>query len=522
MMNVAHLDQLDAAQLRQMLLSEAALVQSQAAVIEAKDRELLFRQTKIDKLSFEVAQLRRARFGARTEQLSGEQAQLFEETVQTDVAAVETEIETIGPQPAEPTEPAATRPRRAPLPAHLPRTDIHHEPDSTVCPCGCTLARIGEDVAEKLDYTPGVFTVERHIRGKWVCAQCETLIQAPVPAHVIDKGIPTARLLAQVLIAKYQDHLPLYRQEAIFARAGVAIARSTLAQWVGQCGVALQPVTDALKDEVLTHPVLHADETPVAMLDPGAGKTKRAYLWSYSVGAHDPCKAVVYDFAESRAGKHAEAFLGEWRGTLVCDDYSGYKNLLSKGLIEAGCMAHARRKFFELKVANQSAIAAEALDYFAALYGVEREAAQMSVEARLLLRGERGRPIANDLHGWLQQRRLQVPTGSATAKALDYSLRRWQALTHYLTDGNVPIDNNWIENQIRPIALGRKNWLFAGSLRAGRRAAAIMSLIQSAKLNGLEPLGYLADVLARLPTQPNSRIGELLPHRWNVGAAVGQ
>lgn len=505
MMNAAHLDQLDAEQLRQIVLS--------------MDRELLFRQTKIDKLSFEVAQLRRARFGARTEQLSGEQAQLFEETVQTDVAAVETEIETIGPQPAEP---AATRPRRAPLPAHLPRTDIHHEPDSTVCPCGCTLARIGEDVAEKLDYTPGVFTVERHIRGKWVCAQCETLIQAPVPAHVIDKGIPTARLLAQVLIAKYQDHLPLYRQEAIFARAGVAIARSTLAQWVGQCGVALQPVTDALKDEVLTHPVLHADETPVAMLDPGAGKTKRAYLWSYSVGAHDPCKAVVYDFAESRAGKHAEAFLGEWRGTLVCDDYSGYKNLLSKGLIEAGCMAHARRKFFELKVANQSAIAAEALEYFAALYGVEREAAQMSVEARLLLREQRGRPMANDLHGWLQQKRLQVPTGSATAKALDYSLRRWQALTHYLTDGNVPIDNNWIENQIRPIALGRKNWLFAGSLRAGRRAAAIMSLIQSAKLNGLEPLGYLADVLSRLPTQPNSRIGELLPHRWNVGAAVGQ
>ena len=508
MMNAAHLDQLDAEKLRQL--------------VRSMDCELTLRQTRIDKLSFEIAQLRRARFGARTEQLSGEQAQLFEETVQTDVAAVETEIDTIAPQPAEPTEPAATRPRRAPLPAHLPRTDIHHEPDSTVCPCGCTLVRIGEDVAEKLDYTPGVFTVERHIRGKWVCAQCETLIQAPVPAHVIDKGIPTARLLAQVLIAKYQDHLPLYRQEAIFARAGVAIARSTLAQWVGQCGVALQPVTDALKDEVLTHPVLHADETPVAMLDPGAGKTKRAYLWSYSVGAHDPCKAVVYDFAESRAGKHAEAFLGEWRGTLVCDDYSGYKNLLSKGLIEAGCMAHARRKFFELKVANQSAIAAEALDYFAALYGVEREAAQMSVEARLLLRGERGRPIANDLHGWLQQRRLQVPTGSATAKALDYSLRRWQALTHYLTDGNVPIDNNWIENQIRPIALGRKNWLFAGSLRAGRRAAAIMSLIQSAKLNGLEPLGYLADVLARLPTQPNSRIGELLPHRWNVGAAVGQ
>ena len=508
MLNAAHLDQLDAEKLRQLVVS--------------MDCELTFRQTKIDKLSFEIAQLRRARFGARTEQLSGEQAQLFEETVQTDVAAVETEIETIAPQPSEPSAPAATRPRRAPLPAHLPRTDIHHEPQSTVCPCGCALARIGEDVAEKLDYTPGVFTVERHIRGKWVCAQCETLIQAPVPAHVIDKGIPTARLLAQVLVAKYQDHLPLYRQEAIFGRAGVAIARSTLAQWVGQCGVVLQPVADALRAEVLTHPVLHADETPVAMLDPGAGKTARAYVWSYSVGAYDPIKAVVYDFADSRAGKHAERFLGEWRGTLVCDDYSGYKKLFSKGLTEAGCMAHARRKFHELQVANQSAIAAEALDHIASLYGVESEAAGLSAEARLMLREQKARPLANELHAWLLKKRLQVPTGSATARAIDYSLKRWAALTHYLTDARVPIDNNWIENQIRPIAIGRKNWLFAGSLRAGIRAAAIMSLMQSAKLNGLDPLAYLTDVLTRLPAHPNSRIGELLPHRWNTESDAGQ
>ena len=185
-------------------------------------------------------------------------------------------------------------------------------------------------------------------------------------------------------------------------------------------------------------------------------------------------------------------------------------------------MAHARRKFFELQVANQSTIAAEALDYFAALYDVERQAQSLSTEARLELRAQRARPIANELHAWLQQKRVQVPAGSATAKAIDYSLRRWQALTHYLTDGNVPIDNNWIENQIRPIALGRKNWLFAGSLRAGKRAAAIMSLIQSAKLNGLDPLAYLTDVLTRLPTQPNRRIGELLPHRWNTESDAGQ
>jgi transposase len=215
------------------------------------------------------------------------------------------------------------------------------------------LKRIGQDVAEKLDYQPGVFTVERHIRGKWVCAKCETLVQAPVPAHVIDKGIPTTGLLAQVLVAKYADHLPLYRQENIFARAGLALPRSTLAQWVGQCGVQLQPLADALRAELLRHSVLHADETPVAMLKPGHGKTHRAYLWSYCTTTYNQMKAVVFDFADSRAGQHARDFLGlpgasGWQGSLVCDDFSGYKACFEMGVTEAGCLAHARRKFHEL------------------------------------------------------------------------------------------------------------------------------------------------------------------------------
>ena len=375
-------------------------------------------------------------------------------------------------------------------------------------------------MAEKLDYTPGSFTVERHIRGKWVCQSCETLIQAPVPAQVIDKGMPTSGLLTQVLIGKYLDHLPLYRQERIFERAGVAIPRSTLAQWVGQCGVALQPLVDALKAEMLTHSILHADETPVALLNPGSGKTDRAYLWSYSIGAHHPVKAVIYDFAESRAGSHARDFLGGWRGTLVCDDYAGYKALFSSGVTEAGCLAHARRKFFDLQTQNQSLIAGEALDYFGQLYQIERDVAGLPSEERQHLRQSRAKPIADQLHAWLMQQRQKIPNGSATAKAIDYCLKRWAALTRYLSDGQIPIDNNWIENQIRPIALGRKNWLFAGSQRAGQRAAAIMSLIQSAKLNGHDPHAYLKDLLTRLPTQRASRIGELLPHRWRAEAAL--
>lgn len=361
-----------------------------------------------------------------------------------------------------------------------------------------------------------MFTVERHIRGKWVCAQCETLIQAPVPAQVIDKGIPTAGLLAHVLVAKFADHQPLYRMSGILERAGVAVADSTLGQWVGVCGVALQPLVDALKANLLGERVLHADETPVAMLDPGAGKTHRAYLWSYASTAFAPLQAVVYDFAESRAGRHAEQFLGAWRGTLVCDDYSGYKALLAQGITEAGCMAHARRRFFDLHANHQSQIAGEVLDLFGQLYGVEREVAELDAQQRLCIRQAKARPIADALHAWLRIQRQRVPDGSAIAKAIDYSLNRWAALTRYLDDGHVPIDNNWVENRIRPVALGRNNWLFAGSLRAGQRAAAIMSLIQSAKLNGHDPYVYLKDVLERLPTQPASRVGELLPHRWRL------
>ena len=376
-------------------------------------------------------------------------------------------------------------------------------------------------MAEKLDYAPGVFTVERHVRGKWVCAHCETLIQAPVAPHIIDKGIPTTALLAQVLVAKYLDHLPLYRQESIFGRAGLAIPRSTLAAWVGQCGVQLQPLVDALKAEMLASSVLHADETPVAMLKPGNGKTHRAYLWSYCTTTYSALRAVVFDFADSRSGQHLRDFLGlpgeaGWRGKLVCDDFSGYKACFELGVTEAGCLAHARRKFHELWVNHKSQVGERALKFFRELYDIEREVAELESDERKRTRQERSRKVADALHQWLTAQRQKVPDGSATAKGIDYSLNRWQALTRFIDDGDLPADNNWVENQIRPISIGRNNWLFAGSLRAGQRAAAIMSPVHSARLNGHEPHAYLKDVLERLPTQPASRIAELLPHRWTT------
>ena len=477
-----------------------------------QDQELHRRQLKIEQLTHEMAVMRRWKFAARSEQLHGEQRHLFEEAIDADLEAIGLELAALAPSPAKASSKQV--PRRAPLPAHLPRIDIRHEPERTVCGCGCELQRIGEDVSEKLDYTPGVFHVERHIRGKWACSRCQTLVQAPVPAQVIDKGIPTAGLLAQVLVAKYADHQPLYRQEAIFGRAGLALPRSTLAQWVGACGVELQPLVEELKAILLTRPVLHADETPVAMLKPGNGKTHRAYLWSYATTQYDTLRAVVYDFAETRGGRHAQAFLGDWAGKLVCDDYAGYKALFADGVTEVGCMAHARRKFYDLWVNHKSQIAEEALKLYGELYDVERDLQEVDADGRHRIRQLRSRPIADVLHQWLILHRQKVPDGSATAKAIDYSLNRWPALVRYLDDGTLPIDNNWVENRIRPIALGRSNWLFAGSLRAGQRAAAVMSLIQSAKLNGHDPYRYLKDVLARLPTQPNSRIEELLPHRW--------
>lgn len=501
------LENLDADALR-------ALLREREQQLAQKDRLIRHKDTTIAQLTHEIAVLRRFRFGKKSEQLTGVQGSLLEEAVAADIAAIEEELHqlTDHPKKVAPCE----QPKRQALPPELPRIEIHHEPHSTTCACGCQLERIGEDVAEKLDYIPGVARVERHIRGKWACRACETLTQAPAPAHVIDKGLASTGLLAHVLVAKYADHLPLYRQQKFFARAGVKLPISTMADWVGVCGVRLQPLVDALRETILTHGVLHADETPIQVLRPDTGrKTHRAYLWAYAPGAFEDLKAVVYDFAPSRAGEHARAFLGDWRGKLVVDDYVGYKKTLGlDGVTEIGCMAHARRKFFDLHTANQSQLAAQALDYIGELYAIEREAKLLHTRERWRLRQEKAKPIADKLHAWMLAQRSRVPDGSGTAKALDYSLKRWVALTRYLDDGAAPIDNNHIEQQIRPLAVGRKNWLFAGSERAGRRAAAVMSLIQSAKLNGIDPHAYLKDVLTRLPTHPNRRIEELLPHNW--------
>ena len=501
-----------AAQLMQRVETLDHRVGTLGKTVETMGKKISRDRTVIEKLTHEIAQLKRFKFAKRSEQLSPQQASLLDDLIDTDIAAIEAELQALQTAPAQAEK--KQKPKRTALPAEFPRTLIHHEPDNTHCPCGCALKRIGEDVSEKLDYTPGVFTVERHVRGKWVCDDCETLIQAPVPAQIIDKGIPTAGLLAHVMIAKFADHLPLYRQESIFGRAGLAIPRSTLAQWVGVTGVQLQPLVDALRDVVLGQSVVHADETPVQMLAPGSKKTHRSYVWAYATSQFCKTAAVVYDFSPSRAGEHARNFLQDWRGKLVCDDFGGYKASFELGVTEIGCMAHARRKFYELHVTNKSMLAEQALRYIQLLYEIESEARDLEPDLRRQIRQEKAVPVMDRLHAWMMAQRDLVPEGSAISKALNYSLKRWAALSRYLDDGAVPIDNNWAENQIRPWAHGRKNWLFAGSLRSGKRAAAIMSLIQSARLNGHDPYAYLKDVLTRLRTQRASDIDQLLPHKW--------
>jgi len=432
---------------------------------QLKERDSAIQRLTIEKeqLTHEIAILRRHRFGKRSEAGNkSPQQSLLDDLVDEDIAAIETELEKLDESTAKERPPS--RPRRQALPPQLPRTEIRHDPESTTCGCGCALTRIGEDISEKLDYAPGQFSVERHIRSKWACKACEAVVQAPVAPHVIDKGIPTTNLLAQVLISKYADHQPLYRQEQIYARAGVELPRSTLADWIGRCGVELTPLVERLRSCLLGHAVLHADETPVPMLSPGTKKTHRAYIWAYATTHAAPTQGVVYDFQPSRSGQACRDFLADWQGKLVCDDYQGYKAGFARGITEIGCWGHARRKFFELTTHGDSPIGDQALQSIGLLYEIERDIAGRPPDERRRIRQVKARPIVERLREWLIHQRAALTNGTRTAKAIDYSLKRWDALTRYLDDGNVPIDNNWIENQIRPWALGRKNWLFAGSL----------------------------------------------------------
>lgn len=514
-----------AAMLEEALPCEQATVQAapatQTVVLSRVDfdrlqSELKFAKTKIEALNFEVARLKRWRFGTSSESLDGTtQAVLFDAILQDTALEDQAARDEVKP-PAAPR--AKAQAVRQALPASLPRIDRHHEIEATHCACGQALQRIGEEVSEQLDCVPAQFFVLRHIRGKYACACCQSIQAAPMPAQIIDKGIPAPGLLAQVVVAKHDDHLPLYRQTEIYARSGVHIPRSSMAQWIGICGVRLAPLAQALKEFIVGHDVVHADETPIKLLAPGKGKTSRAYVWVYRTTNFVNRRAVYYDFSPGRGGENARRVLQGYAGTLVSDDFSGYHALQAQGVTAALCMAHARRKFIEAHQFNGSAIAGHAVALIAKLYEVERQARELQPEARWLWRQQHAKPVVDALHAWLTEQRQKLAKADVTARAIAYALSNWTGLTRYLDDGQVPIDNNAAENAVRPLAVGRKNWLFVGSQQAGERAAVVLSLIESAKLNGHDPWAYLKDVFERLPTLKQRDLAQLLPHNWRPPA----
>ena len=487
----------------------AAKTVAQAALIQAKS--LL-----IEKLEFELDYLRRMRYGAKTEAMSAEQRSLFDEEFDISAAAIEAQLAAATTDDdSTPVRRPRMRAGRQPLPAHLLRTEVVHEPESCTCgECGQDLVKVSEDVSEQLHIQPAVFSVIRHIRPQYACRCCQTMSAAPVAPSIIDGGLPTNATLAWVMVSKYVDHLPLYRIRLIAERSGVNLAESTLGNWVGTTGFWLQMLVDRLVERLRQEHTLHADETPIKQLDPGKGKTKTAYLWAYrSTPFSGSAPIIVFDYQTGRAGQHARDFLQDWQGALMVDDYGGYKALFKAGVTELACWAHARRKFVDLHKANQSPVAFEAMRRIGELYAIEAQAKESTVAERQALRQHAAKPKLIELKAWLTETLPKVPPNGALAKAILYSLRRWDALARYFESGLAPIDNNPVENCIRPIAIGKKNWLFTGSERAGQRAAAIQTLLGTAKLNGLDPQAWLTDTLEKLPSWPNSRIDELLPLR---------
>lgn len=516
----------DVQTLQAMVLEQQALIAVHERTIAQRDHAIAFKDAKISQLTHEIARLRRVQFAAKSERMDPAQRELFDEAMAADIAALESELEALR-EPAKPAARSAPRPARRPLPPELPRIETIHEPASCDCAtCGAALVKIGEHVSEKLDVEPMTFFVRRDVHPQYACRRCETIVAEPVAPAILDRGVAAPGLLAQVAIQKYTDHLPLHRQEAIFARAGITLSRTTLAEWIGAVGVALQPLVDVLRTRLLQSPVLHADETPVAQLDPGAGKTRRAYLFAYaghgwpsaaSAGGAGAARCpgaqpiVLFDYCASRAGRHAAAFLGTWRGALMVDDYSSYKALFAAGVTELACWAHARRTFVDAHKASGSPLAKEAIDRIGELYVIEAKLRDLDDATRLRERRKHLAPRLDTFKRWLDELQPKVLGNSGLSRAIHYTLRRWGALVRVLDEGAWPIDNNPVENAIRPVAVGRKNWLFAGSESAGRRAAAIMSLLATAKANGLEPHAWLTDTLTRLPTTKDRDIDSLLP-----------
>jgi len=515
------LNVLPADALRELILAQHEQLLSTESTLTATQEQLQSREREIEHLKLLLAKLHRMQFGRKSEKLERQIEQL--ELRLEELESKRSEQEPNAPEPAPATAsstPTAAKPTRRALPGHLPRQTREHNPKETVCPdCQGELRKLGEDVSEVLEYVPASFVVIRHVRTKLSCTQCDCIVQAEAPSRPIARGMAGAGLLAHVLVSKYCDHLPLYRQSEIYARQDVELERSTLADWVGGSAQLLEPLVEALRRYVMAASKLHADDTPVPVLAPGNGKTKTGRLWTYvrddRPAGDTASPAVWFAYSPDRKGEHPERHLEKFRGTLQADAYAGFNQLYENGRIEqAACWAHVRRKFYDLEQAHASPVAREALVRIGALYGIEEQIRGRPPEQRRQVRQAQAQPLLDALRQWFEATLSKLSRKSETTAAIRYALVRWHALARYIEDGHIEIDNNAAERSLRGIALGRKNYLFAGSDAGGERAAAIYSLIGSAKLNGLDPEAYLREVLTRIADHPINRINELLP--WTI------
>jgi transposase len=482
--------------------------------------ELDSRRERIEHLKLMVEKFRHMIFGKKSEKLvlKLEQMEFELEEDETTQAEAEAIAERISPRKEQ-----KPRSERKPLPEHLKREEVMHRPERDCCPdCGGDLRHFGDDISEQLEYVPESFKVIRHVRPKFTCTGCDRVVEAPAPSRPIERGLAGPSLLAHVIVSKYADHLPLFRQSEIYARQGVELPRSTMAGWVGAASDLLSPLVDAIQKHVLAGRKLHADDTPMPVLAPGNGKTKTGRLWTYvrdeRPAGEQTAPAVWFAYSEDRRGEHPRQHLKNFTGALQADAYAGFHHLYGNHIYEAACWAHARRKFHDIHLMHASPTTTEALARIGALYAIEDEIRGKPVDLRLSVRQTRARPLLDDLRKWMEKALRSLSSKSETAAAIRYALSRWRSLTRYTEDGLLEVDNSAAERALRAVALGRKNFLFVGSDCGGERAAAMYTLIGSAKLNGLDPELYLRTVLAQIADHRISHIEDLMP--WNLAHSL--